>query len=151
MWSADEPTTVATGGEVEIQTETLLRHQVSVDFNIHRALRAPVPEVMAHAPLMLLRKEPGKFLRFDVVDEGGQSLPLSTRARNARVSNAALTAVARHVLGRESPPAALPARVDAELDFIASSERTCRLLSRGTCTSSRSRRLVMRTQHCGHA
>lgn len=107
---------------VEIHSETLLRHQTSVDFNVPHALPAPAPRhrAMHYVPLVVLRKEPGRFTRFDVKDETGRSVPLPTRVRNAEVSRWALVEAARRTASRRGTT--LPDRVRAELGFIATAD-----------------------------
>jgi hypothetical protein len=106
---------------VEIVNETMIRHRQSFDFSIDE-----LPDLPAAAdgeartllvPVALLRKERGRFSRFDFTDEVGRTLPLPTRFENAQVSASTLVGAARAVLAGIHPG------VEAELRLIASAEK----------------------------
>jgi len=98
----------------ELVTESLLRHRMSLDFVVDDLPTSKRNDTqIAWLPMTLLRKEPGSFTRFDLVDESGRSLPLPNRDRNASVSAGVLAEAARRVLGGISP------ELRAELALIA--------------------------------
>jgi hypothetical protein len=99
----------------ELLSEGLLRHKLSLDFFVGSLPATDVPNSvgMAFVPMTLLRKEPGTFTCFDLVDESGRSLPLPDRNRNADLSAGVLTEAAQRVLGHVS------AGLRAELRLIA--------------------------------
>lgn len=107
---------------VELLSESLLKHRVSIDFELGAAPRSQTDEDGSEArlvPLMLLRKEPGRFTRFDFIDEGGRSLPLPNKVYNAAVSGATLKEAARRTLAKTKPAQVVTPALAAELDFIA--------------------------------
>lgn len=77
----------------ELLDVDLLRHHLSVDFNVPGGLAGRV-----RLPLLFLPKHPGRLFRFDFRDESGRSLPLPTRVENARWAARLLLARAAELL-----------------------------------------------------
>jgi hypothetical protein len=105
---------------LEFLSETAIRHRLSLDFDV---ADLPIEErgngAACKVPVTLLRKEPGRFTRFDFDDESGRSLPLPTLTQNATISAKVLQEGARRVLLPSVPSPELL----AELALIARAER----------------------------
>jgi hypothetical protein len=97
---------------LDLLSERLVRHRVSVDFYCQSA--------EGTLPLFFLRKAAGQFTRFDFQDETRRSLPLPTREENVTASSEILKAAATEILERHQLPLTL--RLGAELDLIAREE-----------------------------
>lgn len=105
---------------LEVLTESAIRHRMSLDLEV-----AGLPAVKRGdrtaclVPVTLLRKEPGRFTRFDFTDESGRSLPLPTLTQNASISANVLQEAATRVLAPNGPSPELR----AELALLARSEK----------------------------
>ncbi len=85
---------------IEIVNERIVRRRVSVDFT-PRAL-ARIPQQRIFAPIALLSKQ--VLSRFDLRDEGGQSLPLATSKQNAAFAAEHMLQIAREETGQDPSP-----------------------------------------------
>lgn len=103
---------------VELLDERLYRHHISLDLKLPADLPATTTGEEAHyAPLLLLRKAPGRFTRFDFRDETGRALSLPSRRENGAVSAALLLMLAERTLGDAGKP--FPISLALELRYIA--------------------------------
>lgn len=104
---------------VELVSERLLRHRLSVDLSVETLSKRSVGgSDLYDVPLTLLRKEPAAFTKFDLVDDTGRSLSLPTKAANAAVSAAVLRAAAERVLGHRPSD-----QLSAEFRLIAAAPK----------------------------
>ena len=116
---------------VEFETAASLRRRVSVDFLLEPAIFGDATfewgdREIHYVPIAVLNKQP--LTRFDVRDEAGSALPVMSRNKNAKITAAALIALAQSVLAAQlrlqdenrfshirSPEIAIPG--DLEHDF----------------------------------
>lgn len=112
---------------VTILDEAALHRQISVDFSLRRETE-PLPDVpgpengerLYCAPLFVLQKAPANLLGFDLCDEAGRSLRLTSRHDNARISAATMRVWATLVLGEANMP--MPPALGDEIERIACSD-----------------------------
>ena len=108
---------------VSVLDDTAVRWKNSVDFELPQT--TPVVEERTEdsaedlfcAPLFVLPKRPSDYMAFDLDDEKGTALSLTSRMDNARVSSAVLQAMADAIVGPS-----LDETVKAELHEIAMGE-----------------------------
>ena len=70
-----------------------------------------------HAPIAVLRKERGRFTRFDFTDETGRTIPLPTRSENGEISALTLSHAAHRIIGWGH------AGIEAELQLVATADK----------------------------
>jgi hypothetical protein len=105
---------------VTILDDTALRWQNSVDFELPTTVgplersRPETGQALYCAPLFVLPKKPSHYMAFDLVDESGRSLSLTSRVENARISAAILKAMAEKLV-----TGTLATSVAQEIDEIA--------------------------------
>ena len=112
---------------VTVLDDTALRRQISVDFSLRRTtsplLEARLEdglEALYCAPVFVLPKASGNLMAFDLEDEDGHSLTLTSRVDNARISGAALVRMAMDCLGALGR--VLPDDLEDQLRELAQSE-----------------------------
>jgi hypothetical protein len=97
--------------------EDLVRRRISVDLTVPE--RAPQAWNARLLPLGLLRK--GRLAQFDLLREGGESVPLLTSAQNGPLSVEVLAAAASLVMGEDE---GVPPGLRASLHAIATEDGT---------------------------
>lgn len=93
---------------VDFMGLSTVRRRMSLDFHVNSQLpRVPLDESKAHivVPFGFLRKAPGRYSDFDVCDEEGKSIPLTTMRANRVVTACIVESYGERVLGGPVPSA----------------------------------------------
>lgn len=127
MLTADASWVIRRKEGLELLDEHSLRRSETVDVDMavvgEVLKREPDCTTVVPIPLFFLRKLPDHFFNFDLIDDAGRSLPLSSRAMNGDLSALILQLAAKRALGTAgtaSTRSGLSEPLDAALIRLAS-------------------------------